>query len=41
MPKVKNLQARIKNFVGLYILNSQMLQYSDLGIVERIRAVSV
>jgi hypothetical protein len=30
---------RFRDFVGPYILQSQMLQYSDLGLIQRVTVV--
>ncbi|MBT8594767.1 multicopper oxidase domain-containing protein [Polynucleobacter paneuropaeus] len=39
MPTSVTFRMRFKDFVGPYILHSQMLQYSDLGMVQRVTAV--
>jgi FtsP/CotA-like multicopper oxidase with cupredoxin domain len=36
MPTSVTFRMRFKDFVGPYIMHSQMLQYSDLGMVQRI-----
>lgn len=38
-PTSITFRMRFKDFVGPYILHSQMLQYSDLGIVQRVTVV--
>lgn len=39
MPTSVTFRMRFKDFVGPYILHSQMLQYSDLGMVQRVTVV--
>jgi FtsP/CotA-like multicopper oxidase with cupredoxin domain len=39
MPTSVTFRMRFHNFVGPYILHSQMLQYSDLGMVQRVTVV--
>lgn len=39
MPTSVTFRMRFRNFVGPYILQSQMLQYSDLGLVQRVTVV--
>jgi len=39
MPTSITFRMRFKDFVGPYILHSQMLQYSDLGMVQRVTVV--
>ena len=41
MPTSVTFRMRFKDFVGPYILHSQMLQYSDLGMVQRVTVVPV
>jgi FtsP/CotA-like multicopper oxidase with cupredoxin domain len=41
MPTSITFRMRFKDFVGPYILHSQMLQYSDLGIVQRVTVVPI
>ncbi len=36
MPTSVTFRMRFQDFVGPYILHSQMLQYSDLGMVQRV-----
>jgi FtsP/CotA-like multicopper oxidase with cupredoxin domain len=38
-PTSVTFRMRFKDFVGPYILHSQMLQYSDLGMVQRVTVV--
>ena len=38
-PSSITFRMRFKDFVGPYILHSQMLQYSDLGMVQRVTVV--
>jgi len=40
-PTSVTFRMRFKDFVGPYILHSQMLQYSDLGMVQRVTVVPV
>ena len=40
-PTSITFRMRFKDFVGPYILHSQMLQYSDLGMVQRVTVVPV
>ena len=40
-PTSITFRMRFNDFVGPYILHSQMLQYSDLGIVQRVTVVPV
>ena len=40
-PTSVTFRMRFKDFVGPYILHSQMLQYSDLGIVQRVTVVPI
>ncbi len=40
-PSSITFRMRFKDFVGPYILHSQMLQYSDLGMVQRVTVVPV
>ena len=39
MPTSVTFRMRFRDFVGPYILHSQMLQYSDLGLVQRVTVV--
>ena len=39
MPTSVTFRMRFKDFAGPYILHSQMLQYSDLGMVQRVTVV--
>ncbi len=39
MPTSVTFRMRFRDFVGPYILQSQMLQYSDLGLVQRVTVV--
>ena len=39
MPTSVTFRMRFKDFVGPYILHSQMLQYSDLGMIQRVTIV--
>ena len=39
IPTSVTFRMRFKDFVGPYILHSQMLQYSDLGMVQRVTVV--
>jgi FtsP/CotA-like multicopper oxidase with cupredoxin domain len=41
MPTSVTFRMRFKDFVGPYILHSQMLQYSDLGMVQRVTVVAI
>jgi FtsP/CotA-like multicopper oxidase with cupredoxin domain len=41
MPTSVTFRMRFKDFVGPYILHSQMLQYSDLGMVQRVTVVPI
>jgi FtsP/CotA-like multicopper oxidase with cupredoxin domain len=41
MPTSITFRMRFNDFVGPYILHSQMLQYSDLGMVQRVTVVPV
>ena len=41
MPTSITFRMRFKDFAGPYILHSQMLQYSDLGMVQRVTVVPV
>ena len=38
-PTSVTFRMRFKDFEGPYILHSQMLQYSDLGMVQRVTVV--
>jgi hypothetical protein len=38
-PTSVTFRMRFKDFIGPYILQSQMLQYSDLGLVQRVTVV--
>jgi FtsP/CotA-like multicopper oxidase with cupredoxin domain len=40
-PTSITFRMRFTDFVGPYILHSQMLQYSDLGMVQRVTVVPV
>jgi FtsP/CotA-like multicopper oxidase with cupredoxin domain len=40
-PTSITFRMRFKDFVGPYILHSQMLQYSDLGMVQRVTVVPI
>ena len=40
-PTSITFRMRFKDYVGPYILHSQMLQYSDLGMVQRVTVVPV
>jgi FtsP/CotA-like multicopper oxidase with cupredoxin domain len=40
-PTSITFRMRFRDFVGPYILHSQMLQYSDLGMVQRVTVVPV
>jgi FtsP/CotA-like multicopper oxidase with cupredoxin domain len=40
-PTSVTFRMRFKDFVGPYILHSQMLQYSDLGMVQRVTVVPI
>ena len=39
MPTSVTFRMRFDDFVGFYILHSQMLQYSDLGMIQRVTVV--
>jgi FtsP/CotA-like multicopper oxidase with cupredoxin domain len=39
MPTSVTFRMRFRDFVGPYILQSQMLQYSDLGLIQRVTVV--
>ncbi len=41
MPTSITFRMRFKDFVGPYILHNQMLQYSDLGMVQRVTVLPV
>ena len=41
MPTSVTFRMRFNDFVGPYILHSQMLQYSDLGMVQRVTVVPI
>ena len=41
MPTSVTFRMRFKDFVGPYILHNQMLQYSDLGMVQRVTVLPV
>ena len=41
MPTSVTFRMRFNDFVGPYILHSQMLQYSDLGMVQRVAVMPI
>jgi FtsP/CotA-like multicopper oxidase with cupredoxin domain len=39
MPTTTTIRMRFKDFSGPFILHSQMLQYADLGMIQRVTVV--